>query len=1265
MAQVSIGITNHYVSTVVELQSALTEAQNNAMDDVIYIAQGTYTGNFTYVSNESHNLSILGGYSADFNSVDVNATNTILDGDSADTVITLIASNTNTDITLNGLTFTNGNSVDLKGGGLRIETDGDTSITESIVSNNAISTAWGSGGGIYIYGQGDVIIKDSSVMGNVGGPGSGGGGVYIQGSGETSIIDNIMSNNSVGEAGGAIGIFSTGNSLIDGNTITNNSTATGDSSGFGGAGGGVYTSGSGMVTITNNIVSDNFSGSGGGGLSLNNKSDGNVIANNTISGNTANSTGGGTSLRFGSFELSNNVIVNNTANGNGNEGEWGGGGIMGWYGEPIYSGGSDSTLVLINNTIADNSAPHGGGMLLWTYENTNKVTIENNIWSNTATTKANDIYLYNDWNNDYIPSQIVFENNVFDNSGEGVYVQRVIDIPESNLNNIDPLFVDSANGDYRLSSDSPLIDQGVVTANVSSTDLDSNTRTVGSAVDIGAYEYQSIVTPTPTPTPTSTTITGTTGNDTLVVNTDSSSIQAGTGADTAIFSGNYADYTLSQSESYVPFMTHTITGQTVGLFDVERLQFDNGLYELLTSNNGEYILSTGTNVNHGDIGITKLDNGNLISSWYSFNGELYGAYAQQYDSNLELIGDEIQVVLSSSSISEPEIAPLQDGGFVISWRAHLDGIKAQRFDSDNNPLGGQIQITNGDALSSSVTSLENGEFVASWTATNNEDGSGWGVFGQRYDGSSGIKLGAEFQVNTHTEDWQTDSSVALLSNGKFVITWYSENQDGSDNGVYAQMYNSDGTKQGGEFIVNSHVDGNQYTPKIEALEDGGFVISWSSFGQDGGAKNIDSGVIPMNPLSMGVYAQHFDSNGAVVGDEFQVNTHVISDQYVNDIETLKNGNFVVTWSSGDAYRDSIIKAQLFDSNGNNIGDEFQVNTTNDGHSSSSGSKIVSLDDGGFLVTWRAFGQDWNTHIYAQRYDSEANPLGVSTLNKMAAVIGTADDDILEGTANIDYILTYEGADVVTALASDDTILLSADGIYGNGYVAKNVSNSDSVGTGQSINLSGFNSFSDVIDGGADTDTLVLTDGNDAFFIDDVFSAHHNSLVLSLTTQGIDSIARISNLEIINAGDGDDIIDLTSANFVMANAIEINGEAGNDTLWGSNGNDIINGGTGNDTIFGGTGSDTLTGGIGNDIFQFSATAGNDIITDFDVNSDSIEFYYRAEDNHLDYYPHLYFINETLTWDSGDEFGSVSIHLNNVITSNGLNEIDALISFVEIV
>ena len=37
------------------------------------------------------------------------------------------------------------------------------------------------------------------------------------------------------------------------------------------------------------------------------------------------------------------------------------------------------------------------------------------------------------------------------------------------------------------------------------------------------------------------TITGTTGNDTITILTDTTSVQAGAGTDTAVFSGDYAD----------------------------------------------------------------------------------------------------------------------------------------------------------------------------------------------------------------------------------------------------------------------------------------------------------------------------------------------------------------------------------------------------------------------------------------------------------------------------------------------------------------------------------------------------------------------------------------------------------------------------------------------------------------------------------------------------------------------------------------------------
>ena len=101
---------------------------------------------------------------------------------------------------------------------------------------------------------------------------------------------------------------------------------------------------------------------------------------------------------------------------------------------------------------------------------------------------------------------------------------------------------------------------------------------------------------------------------------------------------------------------------------------------------------------------------------------------------------------------------------------------------------------------------------------------------------------------------------------------------------------------------------------------------------------------------------------------------------------------------------------------------------------------------------------------------------------------------------------------------------------------------------------------------------------------------HGSLTAVDDGFGKESVARVISLETINAGEGNDIIDLTSPVFNMAGVgVTINGEEGDDSLWAAEGNDTLNGGAGNDTLFGGAGNDILTGGTGADVFEFVSSA----------------------------------------------------------------------------
>lgn len=385
-----------------------------------------------------------------------------------------------------------------------------------------------------------------------------------------------------------------------------------------------------------------------------------------------------------------------------------------------------------------------------------------------------------------------------------------------------------------------------------------------------------------------------------------------------------------------------------------------------TPEGSEFLVNTYTSNGQSYPAIGMDNDGDFVISWVSMgqDGHSEGVFAQRYNSAGIPQGSEFQVnTYTNNYQSYPDIAMDSDGDFVICWMSHSQdgattwGIYAQRYDSAGVAQGGELQVTNSRPYADwypAIAMDNDGNFVITWAAT---DEDGLGIFVKRYD-SSGILQGGEFQVNTYTKGNQTNPDIAMDSEGNFVITWQSYEQDGSYYGVYAQRYNSAGIPQGSEFRVNTHTIDYQTRPAIAMDNDGDFVITWESKDQDGS--------------DYGVYAQRYNSAGIPQGSEFQVNTYTIENQSEPAIAMDSDGDFVITWQSDDN-QDGFahgVFAQRYNHAGAAQGSEFQVNTYT--YNTQYRPAIAINNDGTFLIIWESVGQvngGLNGDIYAQSYSS--------------------------------------------------------------------------------------------------------------------------------------------------------------------------------------------------------------------------------------------------------------------------------------------------------
>jgi parallel beta-helix repeat protein len=259
-----------------------------------------------------------------------------------------------------------------------------------------------------------------------------GGAIYCSNSDPTIISNRIWGNSAA--MGGAIACV-VSSPQISGNNICRNSAN---------GGGGIYCGDNSNPSISGNTISDNSATSidGGGIYCINNSNP--SICNNDISGNAANMWwGGGIICYYSSPAIEGNVIRENSASD--------GGGIF----------LDHSSSGIVGNTFCGNTAAYCGGGI-YCYQSTGSAAIRGNTFSGNSAI-GSGIYCYGN------PGGII-NCILWGNSGQQIswYVYPP-PISYSNVQGFgsggtnidsDPLFINAAQGDYRLQWGSPCIDSG-------------------------------------------------------------------------------------------------------------------------------------------------------------------------------------------------------------------------------------------------------------------------------------------------------------------------------------------------------------------------------------------------------------------------------------------------------------------------------------------------------------------------------------------------------------------------------------------------------------------------------------------------------------------------------------------------------------------------------------------------------------------------------------------------------------------------------------
>ncbi|WP_134498688.1 hypothetical protein [Microvirga pakistanensis] len=431
------------------------------------------------------------------------------------------------------------------------------------------------------------------------------------------------------------------------------------------------------------------------------------------------------------------------------------------------------------------------------------------------------------------------------------------------------------------------------------------------------------------------------------------------------------------------------------------------------------------NTPHREAGasVAPLGGGGWVVTWAAEDsqGDGYGIYQQLYGADGAPIGAPV-LVADNDFRTSTSVTVLSDGGWAVSWSAMGD-IYQQRFDQSGARIGVPTRVNTQQAGVQDepvITSLQNGGWTVTWSSS---DGSSpLSIRQQLYD-SRGSPVGTETQVNLVDNNSHLNPSVAALSDGGWVVTWYSQWN------IYQQRYDLGGNAIGPVTLVDPHRD-TSGAHDVIALEGGGWVVSWSA---------TDS-------QSSGIYQLRYDQNGVPsLGGPVLVNTVIAGGQSRPAMTAMPDGGWIVSWLSEDGY----LYQKRFNQEGVSVRGEMKINVLSSGPNQF--QSVVALSEDEWIVVWTV--RDAADNQLRYRHFSETtgailrpgaeHALGTDEAETLSVSAGGLDvGDILVGGGGTDTLLMtasgtldltaptiMTGFEIVRGSAGDDIIVADATHVW--------------------------------------------------------------------------------------------------------------------------------------------------------------------------------------------------------------------------------------------